>query len=110
MTNQPLAPAEIDGIEMPKLDDAMNWLVGFVNNQLAESSFLLAKGEESRVCFKHDDLVHSYRYLRYWCDHYGEIAALFREHGWQVVEYEKAYPNSRMDIAQPALGFKAVSE
>lgn len=91
---------------MPKLDEAINWLVGFVNRKLAGSSSLLTKGMESHVCFGYDDFVHSYHYLHYWRDQYRDIAALFREQGWEVVEYERAHPEMRWDEVQPALGFK----
>lgn len=107
--NQPYAPADIDIVELPKMAEAIDWLIGFVNRKLAEGSFYLAKGMEYHVHFGHDDFVHSYGYLVYWRDQYCDIASLFREQGWEVREFEKAFPQMRSGEVQPALGFKVAA-
>lgn len=105
--SQPYAPADLDIIEMPKMQNAVNWLVDWVNRRLSEGSHFITRGDEYRVAFGYDDFVHSYKYLKYWREHYQDIAALFRERGWIVVEYARhtERPISR-DEEQPALGFK----
>lgn len=106
MSIQPSTPLDIDMVEMSKLDTEINWLVAFVNRKLKEGSRDLSLGRATTVLFAHEDFMHSYAHLYYWRDYAEEIAALFREQGWQVTVSEpKAYFNTEQ---QPYLTFKLV--
>lgn len=110
MTNQVLTPADLEMIEMPKLDEAINWLVGLVNRQLAAGSRSLMAGNELTVMFRYGDFVHHYHYIGYWRDHCGDIADIFRAQDWDVTEYPSYTPTYSSSEAQPYLGFRAVLE
>lgn len=106
MTSNALAPADLEEAELYKLDDAINWLVRFVNRQLEYYSHSLMAGREARVQFGFADFVHSYEYVSYWRMHCGDIADIFRDQGWDVTEYPYHEPSYSSSEGQPSLGFR----
>jgi len=106
--NAPITPAELDMIEMSKLNDEINWLVAFVNRKLTEGSHFIMAGETYPVSFWFDDFMRSYSHLYYWRYCIEDIAALFREQGYVVVVTEQKA--RRADEQQPVLVFALAAQ